>query len=162
MGREHHARRVYGLRALAHDDDRVRRVLEREPVVGAERGRVREGGVAREELVLAAAGERGLELVSRAVVGHRSPTVRVLVYGPRRRAAIDAAYATSVPIAKPISRPARLSTTSALWQERLRTTAWRWTASMATGRRTAPATSSALRRDRGTFARATPSGTNRS
>ena len=57
-------RRRRGSVALAHDDDRVGGVLDREAVGGAERGRVGQGRVAGEELVLAAAGEGGLQGVA--------------------------------------------------------------------------------------------------
>ena len=50
--REHDARRVARRIALADDEDRVGRVLGREPVRLAERGRVGEGRVAGEQLVL--------------------------------------------------------------------------------------------------------------
>ena len=49
---EDDARRVARRVALADDEDRVGRVLRREPVGRAERGRVGEGRIAREQLVL--------------------------------------------------------------------------------------------------------------
>ena len=57
MGRQDDAGGVHRRIRLADDQDRVRRILEGEPVGGAERGRVGEGRVAGEELELAAPGE---------------------------------------------------------------------------------------------------------
>ena len=51
FGSEHDAGRVARRVALADHQDRVGRVLGREPVRGAERGRVGQGGIAGEELV---------------------------------------------------------------------------------------------------------------
>ena len=81
-----------GRRPLADDDDRVGRVLRREPVRRAERGRVGERRVAREQLVVAVAGEGGLERVAVGIVGHgRKVADGAATYVERRDGDVHAA-----------------------------------------------------------------------